>query len=104
MINTLIFDFAGVIASDGYWLWFEENVPGLEKHRSALLELSMLADSTAISEGEFIKRIGQIIGFPEKEIRNGILAYIILNKQVVELIRSVRQKDYKIGLLTNFIA
>lgn len=104
MINTLIFDFAGVIASDGYWLWFEKNVPNLDRHRSALKELSILADSAAISESEFIKRISQTIGFPEEEIRNGILAHIVLDKQVVELIRAARQKDYKIGLLTNFIA
>lgn len=104
MINTLIFDFASVIASYGYWLWFEEDVPELETHRRTLMELSMLADSAAISESEFIKRICQQIGFPPKEIRNGILAHVVLDKQVVELIRSVRQKDYKIGLLTNFIA
>lgn len=104
MINTLIFDFAGVIASDGYWLWFEKNVPNLDRHRSALKELSILADSAAISESEFIKRISQTIGFPEEKIRNGILAHIVLDKQAVELIRSARQKDYKIGLLTNFIA
>lgn len=104
LVNTLIFDFAGVIASDGYWLWFEKNVPNLDRHRSALKELSILADSAAISESEFIKRISQTIGFPEEKIRNGILAHIIINKKIVNLIRSARQKNYKIGLLTNFIA
>lgn len=104
LITTLIFDFAGVIASDGYWLWFEKNVPNLDRHRSALKELSILADSAAIFESEFIKRISQTIGFPEEKIRNGILAHIIINKKIVNLIRSARQKNYKIGLLTNFIA
>ncbi|HDP67948.1 MAG TPA: hypothetical protein ENN20_05525 [Candidatus Marinimicrobia bacterium] len=104
LINTLIFDFAGVIASDGYWLWFEKNVPDLDRHRNALMELSILADSATISETEFLRRISHQVGFPPDEIRNGILAHIVINKKIVKLIRSARQKNYKIGLLTNFIA
>ena len=36
MIKAILFDWAGVIAADGYWIWLDENIEDLESKKTCI--------------------------------------------------------------------
>ena len=70
MIKSLIFDFAGVVGADGYWVWLRETVPDLERHREAFHEISVRADRAEISPADFLNFVSARTGVaPETVLR-----------------------------------
>ncbi len=102
-IRAVIFDFAGVIGSDGYWLWLKANDPLLEEHREALHAESVRVDRGEISGDEFLRNIGSIVGRDPEEVKSGFLSLVKIDPEVVQVIQELKNK-FKIGLLSNFMS
>lgn len=101
MIKAIIFDFAGVIGTDGYWIWLKENVTDLESKREYYQKISEQVDKAAISNPEFVKAISDDTGIPEDKIWQEIYKEIVINDELLKFIKQLKKK-YKIGLLSNF--
>ncbi len=103
MIKALIFDFAGVLAVDGYWVWLNQNVPDIDRHREALFDVSVRADRGEISPDEFMRFVGSRAGTDPDEAQRGWLGKVEINRPMIRLIESLKP-SYKIGLLSNYVA
>lgn len=49
MIKSIIFDFAGVVGSDGYWIFLKEKLHDLEKRKNYFQELSVKVDNATLT-------------------------------------------------------
>jgi len=101
MIKALIFDFAGVIGTDGYWVWLKEKVPDLENKRSYFQNLSEEIDQGNITNQQFITAVAKGSNIPAEIVWEGVFKKIIINLELLDLINQLKKK-YKIGLLTNY--
>lgn len=101
MIKAIIFDFAGVIGDDGYWVWLRKVVPDIDSQKPYFLKLSEKVDRATISNKEFLEQLSKRIGVPKETIWPAVKKHIIINKDLLEFIKSLKEK-YKIGLLSNF--
>ncbi|VVA43509.1 conserved hypothetical protein [Candidatus Roizmanbacteria bacterium] len=101
MIKSIIFDFAGVIGSDGYWIWLKEKLPDLDNKKRYFQDISVQVDNGTITNQEFVNAIAKAVNVPEKIVWKEIFKRIIINQDLLNLINQLKKK-YKIGLLTNF--
>lgn len=101
VIKAVIFDFAGVIGVDGYWVWLRENVPNIEEKRPFFQKISEEVDKGIISNKEFVEQIAKKSGKDIDIIWPQIFQRIVINTELLQYI-TVLRKQYKIGLLTNF--
>lgn len=101
VIKAVIFDFAGVIGVDGYWVWLRENVPNIEKKRPFFQKISEEVDKGIITNKEFIEQIARETGKDVNVIWPQIFQKIVINKVLLQYIAQLKTQ-YKIGLLTNF--
>lgn len=101
MIKAIIFDFAGVIGSDGYWIWLKEKFPSIEGKKGYFQEISEQVDKGIITNQEFAHLLSEKTGIPHKDIWPQIYGKIIINDELLLLIKELK-KGYKIGLLTNY--
>lgn len=101
MIKAIIFDFAGVIGADGYWVWLRTVVPDIDSQKPYFLKLSEKVDRATISNKGFLDQLSKRIGVPKETIWPAVKKHIIINKDLLEFIKSLKEK-YKIGLLSNF--
>lgn len=101
MVKVILFDFAGVIGADGYWLWLKETVPDLENKKSYFQSLSEKIDRADITDQEFIEGISRGTNVPVEIIWKEIFKKIVINTELLNLISQLKKK-YKIGLLTNY--
>lgn len=101
MIKALIFDWAGVLGKDGYWIWLKKNIDDFESRRPFFQEISDYVDSGRIPHGEFLKKLSSASGKSENQIWREVKSEIIINEELVSLVRKIKSK-YKIGLLSNF--
>lgn len=101
MIKVIFFDFAGVIGTDGYWIWLKEKVPDLESKRSYFQSLSEKIDRRDITNQEFVEAVAEGVNVPAEIVWKEIFKKIIINTELLNLISQLKKK-YKIGLLTNY--
>jgi len=101
MIKVILFDFAGVIGTEGYWLWLKENVPDLENKKFYFESLSQKIDRAEITDEEFINGVAKGANVSSKIIKKEVFEKIIINKELLAFITQLRKK-YRIGLLTNY--
>lgn len=101
MVKAIIFDFAGVIGADGYWIWLRKNVPNIEEKRPFFQEISEKVDKGTITNSEFVDLIARETNTSKEKIWPEIFAEIIINTQLLDYIKHLKQ-HYKIGLLSNF--
>lgn len=101
MIKAIIFDFGGVIATDGYWIWLGENVPDLEEKRPFFQKISEEVDKGIISNKAFVTQIARETGKDINLIWPQIFQKYVINAELLQYIAELK-KQYKIGLLTNF--
>ncbi|MDE2590511.1 MAG: HAD family phosphatase, partial [Patescibacteria group bacterium] len=102
MIKAIIFDFAGVIGAEGYWLWLTENIHNLESSKDFFLHLSNQVDRGDITDKEFISILAAHSRKSPDDIWPEIFEKIIINENLIATIKKLRGV-YKIGLLTNFV-
>jgi putative hydrolase of the HAD superfamily len=101
MIKAIIFDWAGVIGADGYWVWLNKNIKNINDHKSFFQKISEDVDCAKISHHEFMELLSQESGKPQDQIWKEVKKEIILNKELISIIKKIKNK-YKIGLLSNF--
>lgn len=101
MIKSIIFDFAGVIGSDGLWIYLKEKLIDLEEKKSYFHELSVKVDNATITNQEFVQAIATKLKVPEEIVWKEIFKRIVINQELLEIINKLK-KRYKICLLTNF--
>lgn len=65
VVRAIIFDFAGVIASDAYWIWLIKTVDGIDKKKSLFQDLANKVDVGEISNKEFVAQLAKETGVPE---------------------------------------
>lgn len=101
MIKSIIFDFAGVIGSDGLWIYLKEKLIDLEERKSYFQELSVKVDNATITNQEFVQAIATKLKVPEEIVWKEIFKKIVISQELLEIINKLK-KRYKICLLTNF--
>lgn len=101
MIKSIIFDFAGVVGSDGYWIWLKEKLPDLEKRKKYFQDISVQVDDGTITNQEFVWLISKEIHEQSIIVWEEIYKRIIINQKLLEIILKLKEQ-YKICLLTNF--
>jgi HAD superfamily hydrolase (TIGR01509 family) len=100
MIKALIFDCFGVIYPQATGNYFERNKNLFKNGSDTLDKLNLQIDLGQITREEFFVGLEKEIGVPAKEIQVEIDKELIVDQQLIELIKSLRKK-YKIGLLSN---
>src|SRR6185295_13292027 len=101
MIRAIIFDWAGVIGSDGLWPWLAEHEPDMVSRRAYLQELCDEVDSAKISHDEFIAALAKESGMKPKDVWPSVKKEMVINHELGQIIRHLKA-NYKIGLLSNF--
>ena len=101
MIKAILFDFAGVIGADGYWIWLKEKVLDLEDKKSYFQSLSEKIDRGDITNKEFIEAVAKESKSSLKIVWPEIFKKIIINAELLNLISQLKKK-YRVGLLTNY--
>lgn len=103
MIKAIIFDNAGVIMTEAYWLWLHDNIPDLEEKKDFFLDISHKVDRSEITPSQFLDHLAKASGKDSDQVQKEILNTFVLNEEIYELIKKLK-KNYKIGLLSNFIS
>lgn len=103
MIKAIIFDNAGVIMTEAYWLWLHDNIPGLEEKKDFFLDISHKVDRSEITPSQFLDHLAKASGKNSEQVQKEILSTFVLNEEVYKLMTKLK-KNYKIGLLSNFIS
>lgn len=102
MIKAIIFDFSGVISTESFLLWLDENVPNSERERRIFFELSKKVDSGKITADEYAKILAEKTDKNPENIWPEMFNKIIINKEIINLIQKLK-KNYKIALLSNHV-
>ena len=102
MIKAIIFDFAGVIGTEGYSLWAKEKkAQGIEATGTYFHDISNRLDRGDITREEFTQDLSKKVGTDSKKIWGEMLKKIKINHELLNIITKLR-RNYKIGLLTNY--
>lgn len=102
MIKAIIFDFAGVIGTNGFWTWLEKNVQNIESQKEYFLAISNDVDKGIIEEKAFVSFVSEKTGRIKEEIWPEVYEKIKINDELLVFTQLLRKK-YKIGLLSNFV-
>lgn len=95
--KTLIFDCFGVIATRVLGGWVPDNL-GFEFDTTDIFNK---IDKGEISEHEALLEFAKLVNRPTKVVRKEIDAYFKPNLELIDFIKNLREKEYKIILLTN---
>jgi len=102
MIRAIIFDFAGVIGTEGYSLWAKEKKSqGIEATSTYFHDISNRLDRGDITREEFTQDLSKKVGTDSKKIWGEMFKKIKINHELLKIITKLR-RNYKIGLLTNY--
>ncbi|MFH0890697.1 MAG: HAD family phosphatase [Candidatus Liptonbacteria bacterium] len=101
MTKAIIFDWAGVLASDGYWVWLRKNVEDIEDRKEFFHKISEDVDSAKISHDEFLEKLSLETGRLKERVWDEIKKEIIINKDLISFVKKLKAR-YKVGLLSNF--
>ena len=102
MIRAIIFDFAGVIGTEGYSLWAKEKKSqGIEATSTYFHDISNRLDRGDITREEFTQDLSKKVGTDSKKIWGEMFKKIKINHELLNIITKLR-RNYKIGLLTNY--
>jgi epoxide hydrolase-like predicted phosphatase len=102
MIKAIIFDFAGVIATESFIAWLNDTIVDFKNTKQTYFDLSYRADSAQISEKEFAMALSERSGVPTREVWPQIFQRVVINDEMIALLTKLK-RNYKIGLLTNHI-
>ncbi len=104
MIRAVIFDFAGVIGTDGYWVWLRKQIPNLAEKEAGQKDFQHLSDevdSGKISNSTYLKKLAKLTGVNPETIWPEIFKNVVINTELVSILGKLKQK-YKVGLLSNY--
>lgn len=87
MIKALIFDFAGVIGTNGFWEWLKENVQDMASEKDYFLKISEDVDRGAMGEKEFVSLVSKRTGRIKEEIWPEVYKKIKIDDEILFLIQ-----------------
>ena len=100
-IKAIIFDWAGVLGAEGYWIWLKNNIKNLEDRQKFFQETSDLVDVGEMPHNEFMEILARESGKSPELIWQEVKNEIVINQELVSFIKKLKLK-YKVGLLSNF--
>lgn len=101
MIKAIIFDWAGVLAEDGFWSWLNKNISDIEVRKDSYQALSEKVDGGDIEHDVFMQHLSEASGKSPEQIWSEVKSEIKLNHELIDFIQSLKPK-YTIALLSNF--
>lgn len=102
MIKAIVFDFGGVITTEGFYIWIGKIGLDLSSSQKAYFqELADKVDRGDISNKELVKILAQKCGVKENEVWKGIKKEIVFNVELLDRIKSLHA-NYKTGILSNY--
>lgn len=101
MIKAIIFDWAGVLGTDGYWVWLKKNIENIEDRKGFFQEISEHVDSAKMPHSEFMEHLARESNKSPDQIWKEVKLEITINNDLVSLVKKLKAK-YKIALLSNF--
>lgn len=96
-IDTVLFDFFGVIYADPLKNWLEDRGHEKNEHHE---ETARLLDTGAIGYDEYVQRLANISGEPAKDLYSYFHSTTLLNEPIVTTISQLKP-SYRVGLLSN---
>lgn len=100
MLNdAIIFDFFGVICSEIAPFWLAKY---LLKEEAKKIKATIIhaADTGKLSQQEMFDKLGEIVRLPAEQVEKEWWSYVIINTEVVEIVRRLRV-NHTVALLTN---
>jgi len=101
VIKGIVFDFTGVVGSDGGGIWFEEVHPNPKSRLSYIREIANKSDLNEITSQEFALLLSKETEVPPHQIWPSIFEKITINNQILKLAIRLK-KSYQVGMLTNY--
>lgn len=100
--TTIIFDCIGVIV-DGKPIqsWCADNLGGPEESEPYFLDVARRFDLAEISHSELMEELGAKVGRSAEQVTAELDARYPVDMDLVEYIRELKSKGYKIGFLSN---
>lgn len=99
MIKAIIFDCFGVLTTDTWRAFVDSLPPEVSSERAR--ELNRQLDSGFINHQEFKEQIFELTGRQPIEVEKLLDNEIVKNAQLLDYIRDLKERGYKIGLLSN---
>lgn len=99
MIKAIIFDCFGVLTA-GTWKAFMDSLPETADTRAAS-ELNRAYDAGIITKEEFLKGVKDATGHEPQQIEELLASDITKNIPLLNYIRDLRERGYRIGMLSN---
>lgn len=100
MIKAIIFDFFGVLVSEGFKQFRDDHFPGDEEKWEKAIKLVNKHDSGLISKDQFIAGMADISGTSFDYVANNVNNNRP-NSSLLEYIKTNLKPKYKIGVLSN---
>ena len=101
MIKAIIFDYFGVIVSEGVTSFLDNFCPANSTKRKESMKLIDDYDkNSAITYDEFLEQLAQIAG-TTKDVAEKYLDNDCPNKSLINYIRTELKPHYKVGILSN---
>lgn len=97
MIRGIIFDCFGVLYTDASKAYFSR-FPDLQEK---LYDVNKLSDHGFIDRSEYIAQVAKITGVGKEETETAFMHEFVVNKPLIEYIRTKLKPYYKVGLLSN---
>ena len=101
MIKAVIFDFFGVFCPDISLEWFKETVPDHESKLTEFQSICTRSDYGTLSRADFFKEVAALAKVTVDEMARGLEAKTIIDTQLVDFVKVLRQNNYKIACLSN---
>lgn len=100
MVQTIIFDFYGVLAFNGWQNFKAKYFTGKPEQSRAVFELGRKADAGRAEYAEFVRFTAQKTGASEDIVRYQ-LEHTVPNDELLAYIRDQLKPKYKLGILSN---
>lgn len=101
MIKAVIFDFFGVFCPDITFAWFIKNYSDSPKELSRLQEICDLSDQGKLNKYDFYNELSIITGLNKDEVIAGVEAEVLIDQNVVGLVKTLRSNGILIACLSN---
>jgi putative hydrolase of the HAD superfamily len=101
MYKAIIFDFFGVFCPDITLEWFKATVPDYQNSLPEFYSICTRSDYGKLNRADFFKEVSALAGVSVDEMVRGVEVRTIINKQLVDYVKSLREKNYMIACLSN---
>lgn len=102
MIKAVIFDFGGVLVSEGFQNWISDNVAPYESIKHEMMPLQDKVDIGELPAKAYNEYLSQKTGKLPEKIEEEILNNYYTHKDVFELVKKLREKGMKTAIVSNF--